>query len=116
MLTPVLRKGFLSYEVSVVGLGRAEDSHRPKLLCLQSGLNCQGLDWASLAGQRVKNLPAMQEIRVQSLGCEDPLEKVNGNPLQCSCLENPIDRGAWQAADHGVARVGRDLATKPTYS
>ena len=28
----------------------------------------------------------------------------NGNPLQCSCLENPMDRGAWQAAVHGVAR------------
>ena len=27
----------------------------------------------------------------------------NGNPLQNSCLENPIDRGAWQAAVHGVA-------------
>ena len=27
----------------------------------------------------------------------------NGNPLQCSCLENPMDRGAWQAMVHGVA-------------
>ena len=27
----------------------------------------------------------------------------NGNPLQCSCLENPMDRGAWRAAVHGVA-------------
>ena len=26
----------------------------------------------------------------------------HGNPLQCSCLENPIDRGAWQASVHGV--------------
>ena len=37
----------------------------------------------------------------------------NGNPLQSSCLKNSIDRGAWQAAVHGVARVGHDLATKP---
>ena len=37
----------------------------------------------------------------------------NGNPLQYSCLENPTDRGAWQATIHGVARVGHDLATKP---
>ena len=37
----------------------------------------------------------------------------NGNPLQCSCLENPVDRGAWRAMVHGVARVGHDLATKP---
>ena len=28
----------------------------------------------------------------------------NGNPLQCSCLENSIDRGAWWAAAHGVAQ------------
>ena len=28
----------------------------------------------------------------------------NGNPLQCSCLENPRDRGAWWAAVHGVAQ------------
>ncbi|KAB0382512.1 hypothetical protein FD755_004429, partial [Muntiacus reevesi] len=37
----------------------------------------------------------------------------NGNPLQYSCLENPMDRGAWQASVHGVTRVGHDLATKP---
>ena len=28
----------------------------------------------------------------------------NGNPLQCSCLENPVDRGAWQATVHGAAK------------
>ena len=37
----------------------------------------------------------------------------NGNPLQYSCLENTMDRGAWQATVHGVARIGHDLATKP---
>ena len=37
----------------------------------------------------------------------------NGNPLQYSCLENPMDRGAWQAIVHWVVRVGHDLATKP---
>ena len=36
----------------------------------------------------------------------------NGNPLQSSCLENPMDRGAWQATVHGVGRVEYDLATK----
>ena len=29
----------------------------------------------------------------------------NGNPLQCSCLENPMDRGAWWATVHGVAEL-----------
>ena len=28
----------------------------------------------------------------------------NGKPLQCSCLENPIDRGAWRATVHGVKK------------
>ena len=40
----------------------------------------------------------------------------NGNPLQHSCLENPIDRGARSTTIHGVARVGHDLATKSASS
>ena len=39
-------------------------------------------------------------------------EEVNGNPLQYSCLENPMDRGTWWATVHGVARVWHNLATK----
>ena len=41
------------------------------------------------------------EVQVQSLGQEDPL---HGTPLQYSCLKNPVDRGAWQATVHGVAK------------
>ena len=37
----------------------------------------------------------------------------NSNPLQYSCLENPMDSGAWQVTVHEVIRVGCDLATKP---
>ena len=36
----------------------------------------------------------------------------NGNPLQYSCLGNPMDREAWQATFHRVARDGYDLSTK----
>ena len=36
----------------------------------------------------------------------------NSNPLQYCCLENPMDREAWQATVHGAARVGHNLATK----
>jgi len=39
--------------------------------------------------------------------------ELNGNPLQYSCLENPMDRGAWRATVHGVAGVRDDLVTKP---
>ena len=37
----------------------------------------------------------------------------NGHPLQYCHLENPMDRGAWRATVHGVARVRDDLVTKP---
>ena len=54
----------------------------------------QGSTGASLVDQMVKNLPAMQETWVQSLGWEDPLEKGYDYPLQYSCLENFMDKGA----------------------
>ena len=37
----------------------------------------------------------------------------HGSPLQYSCLENPTDRGAWQATVPGVTRIEHDQATKP---
>ena len=37
----------------------------------------------------------------------------NSNLLQFSCLENPMDRGAWQATAHGVVAVRHNLVTKP---
>ena len=40
------------------------------------------------------------DTQVLSLGWEDPL----GNPLQYSCLGNPMDRGAWWATVHGVTK------------
>ena len=45
----------------------------------------------SLMAQTVKSLPAVWETQVQSLGAEDPLEEDMANPLQYSCLENPMD-------------------------
>ena len=52
-----------------------------------------------------KNLPVIQEMWVQSLGWEDPLEKEMATPLQYSCLENSMDRAAWRATVHGVSIV-----------
>ena len=49
-------------------------------------------------------------FRLQSyLGCGEK----NGNPLQQSCLENPMDGGAWWAADRGVARSQTRLSNFP---
>ena len=41
------------------------------------------------------------------------LEKEMATHSQCSCLENPVDRGAWQATVCEVTRVRHDLVTKP---
>ena len=49
----------------------------------------------------VKNLPAVWEIWVWSLGWEDPLEKGKITQLQYSGPENSMDRGTWQAIVHG---------------
>ena len=57
-----------------------------------------------LATQVVKNPPAMWEIWVQSLGQEESPEKEMATH-QYSCLENPMDRGAWQATVHRSQRV-----------
>ena len=51
----------------------------------------------------------MQEMQVQPLGQEDSPEKGNGYPLQYSCLDNPMDRGAWRATIHGVAKSQTQL-------
>ena len=64
----------------------------------------------SLIAQSVKILPAMQEIWVQFLGWEESPGEGNGNPLQYSCLENPMDRGAWQITVHGVAKIWTGLS------
>ena len=56
--------------------------------------------WRSLVGSG----PRGREERLHfhfSLSC---IEEGNGNPLQCSCLENPRDGGAWWAAVYGVAQ------------
>ena len=57
----------------------------------------------------MKNLPAMQETWVQSLSCEDALEKEMA-PFQYSCLKNSMDRGAWQATVLRVAKSQKQLS------
>ena len=61
---------------------------------------------------RVKRLPAMWETQVQSLGREDALEKDMATPLQYSCLDNPMDGGAWWAIYivHGVSESQTQLS------
>ena len=64
-----------------------------------------------MVAQTVKNLPAMQETWVWTLSREDSPREWNGYPLQYSCLENSMDRGAWRATVHGSAKSQTQLST-----
>ena len=61
-------------------------------------------------GSVIKNLPAKQETRGLIPGSGRPPGVENGNPLQYSCLGNPMNRGAWQATVHGFTKNQQDLA------
>ena len=72
--------------------------------------------WTSQVALVVNNPPAnARDIRgVGSIpGSGRSPGEGNGNPLQYTCLGNPMDREAWWAAVHGVTRVRHDLVTKP---
>ena len=71
-----------------------------------------GAWWAAVYGvaqsqTRLKRLSSsVQTLLSLSLSC---IGEGNGNPFQCSCLENPRDRGAWWAAVYGVAQSRTQL-------
>ena len=59
---------------------------------------------ASCGGSASKNLPA-NAVYVGSIpGLGRSPREGSGNPLQCSCLGNPMNRGAWWATDHGATK------------
>ena len=60
-------------------------------------------------GTVVKNVSANTGDTISILGSGRSLGRRNGNPLQHSCLENPMDRGAWQATVHGVSKSQTQL-------
>ena len=57
-------------------------------------------------GSVVKNPPANSEDLGSNPGFGKSPGRGNGNPLQCPCLENAMDRGTWQATVLGSQRVG----------
>ena len=63
-------------------------------------------------GSVVKNLPANVGDVILIPGSGRFRGESNGKLLQYSCLENPMDRGAWGATVHGVAKIGHDFVTK----
>ena len=60
--------------------------------------------WASLEAQMLKNSPAMRETWVLSLDWEDPLEEGIATHSSILAWRTAMDRGAWQATVHGVAK------------
>ena len=60
--------------------------------------------------QMVKNMPTNQETWVRSLGWEDPLEEGMATHSNVLAWRIPLDRGAWQATVHGVARSRTQLS------
>ena len=65
--------------------------------------------WTSLVAQRVKNLPALRQTWIQSLGRGDPLEKGMATHYSTPAWRIPMDRGAWQAAVNGVTKSRTEL-------
>ena len=74
----------------------------------------------SLIMFRAKGFPGGAEVKASACNVGDlgsipglgrSLGEGNGNPLQYSCLENPMDGGAWWAIVHGLQRVRHDWAT-----
>ena len=73
----------------------------------RQGLIEKGL-WASFVAQLVKNLSAMQEAWVRSLGWEDSLEEGMATHSNILAWRIPMDQVAWQATVHGSQRIGHD--------
>ena len=78
---------------------------------LVSALASQWLLWASLAAQTVKNLPAMQETWVWSLGQEDPLEKGMATHSSMLAQRTPWTEEPGGLQSLGSQRVGHDWVT-----
>ena len=68
--------------------------------------------WASLVAQMVKNWSAVWETRVPLLGWEDPLEEGMANCSSIVAWRIPMDRGAWRAIVHGVAKSWTPLSSR----
>ena len=78
-------------------------------------LHYSPLYWASLVAQRLKHLPPMQETRVQSLGCEDPLEKEMATHSSIVAWRIPWTEEAGGLQSTGSQRVRHDWVTLLTY-
>ena len=78
------------------------------LTCIHISQEASKVVWYSYL---LKNFPHFVVIhRVKGFGIVNKAEVGDGIPLQYFCLENPMDRGAWWAAVHGVAKSWKQLS------
>ena len=70
------------------------------------------MKWGFLGDSVLKNPPANAGDMSSIPGFGRSPGGGNGNPLQYSCLGQPVDREAWRAAVHGVTKVRHNLATE----
>ena len=88
------------------GEGKAEFTQACLMLKLWFSTSC----YIASGGSAVTNSPANVGDMGSVPGLGISPGGGNGNPLQYSCLENPMDRGAWQAIVHGVAQIRTRLS------
>ena len=100
----------LSFHSSLAGKESACNAGDPGLILGWERSPGEGIgspllySWAFLMAQMVKNLPATWETWVQSLGWEDPLKEGMATHSSILIWRIPMDRGAWWATVHGVAK------------
>ena len=82
--------------------GTVHHEEKSQIICKQTGTDNQN---GFPGGSVVKNLPATAGDGGSISGSGRSAEEGNDNPLQYSCLGNPMVRGAWWATVHRVARV-----------
>ena len=104
---------FLSFNSEIT---KQEEQLQPKPVKIQTSYVCR---WASLVALVAKNPPASAGyIRDEGSipGSGRSPGGGHGNPLQYSCLKNPMDRGAWQAIVHGVTNSQKGLKRLSTHA
>ena len=108
---------FFSHLFRALSTGSGQPTYRINYLPCASGLGSI-ISWVWMWGTSLSSAG-----KESACNAEDPASfpgsgrspgEGNDNSLQYSCLENPMDRGAWQAIVHGVTRVRHDLAITTT--
>ena len=111
-ITSQLLEWPLSKRLEITSVGK-DVQKRGSLCTVDGNINCgtatMGFPHSSVGKESACNAGDLGSIP----GSGRSPGEGNGNSLQYSHLENPKNRGAWQATDHGITRVGYNLATKP---